>query len=74
MLLEVRAILTAAQPKLSAHVILGPLNLLGSCIAPTGFGCAVLLTRASLRRASAALAGGMLFGIIWIVESRIDLF
>ena len=72
MLLEVRAMLTAAQQRLSGRVILGPVNLLWSCIAPTWFGGAVFLTRASLRRAAGALAGGMTFGTIWIVESRID--
>src|SRR5262249_17829542 len=72
MMLEVRATLTAAQHRLSGRAILGPLNLLWSCIAPTWFGVAVFLTRASLRRAAGALAGGMLFGAIWIVESRID--
>ena len=32
----------------------------------------MFLTRARLRRAAGALAGGMLFGAIWIVEHRID--
>jgi eukaryotic-like serine/threonine-protein kinase len=72
MLLEVRAILAAGQQTLSRGAILGPLNLLWSCVAPTAFGGAVFLTRASLRRGAAALAGGTLFGAIWIVELRFD--
>ena len=71
-LLEVRAALNAGPQRLSGRAILGPLNLLWSCLAPTWFGGAVFLTRAKLRRAGGALAGGMLFGAIWIVEYRID--
>jgi hypothetical protein len=70
--LEVRAALNAGQQRLSGRAILGPLTVLWSCIAPTWFGGAVLLTRARLRRAAGALAGGMLFGAIWILKLRID--
>lgn len=71
-LLEVRAALNAVPQRLYSSAILGPLNLLWACVAPTWFGGAVFLTRAGLRRAAGALAGGMMFGAIWVVEYRID--
>ena len=69
---ETRILIAAAGPPSSGRDILTPLLAQSVCIAIVGFGVAAYLTRAALFRAIAALVGGAVFTVAWMVKLRID--
>jgi len=69
---ETRILIGATEPALSARAMLTPLLALSVFLAIAGFGVAAYLTRATLRRAMGALAGGAALMVVWMVKLRID--